>query len=281
MKTVEESEELLQELNKEPSLYNDSKVYNEQNWKHLPDCTLKFPIQRKLGKYECVFDLDDVSEWNIQMIPKWLKEIGFKFIAWQSGTNGLHIHFWINLANKEAKKATVMLMAKNIETKFGIKNDSAPMGHGHIRTEFSIHPTKGYKKTHIMTNLTPLFYVNELSFKMKKKVANICSYEPQSTNNSMSKDGKTPKCIRYMLSNTFSDGRERIIFSLISWFKASGLDNFDILVKIKEWCEKQNYIISDNVINSKINSSQGRVGCRFRHQLLEDLGHDIGECDWK
>jgi len=281
MKTFEESEELLQELNKEPSLYNDSQVYNHQDWKHLEDCTLKFPIQRKLGKYECVFDLDDVSEWNIQMIPKWLKEIGFKFIAWQSGTYGLHIHFWINIYGKEAKKKAVELMAKNIEEKFGVKNDLGPMGHGHIRAEFSVHPTKGYRKTHILTNLSTLFYINELSHSMRKKVSNLTSYEPLSTHNSVSKDGKVPKCIRYMQSNMFSDGRERIIFSLISFYKASGLDEHEILTKIQNWCNNQNYSISDGQILSKIKSSQGQVGCRFRHTLLEELGHDIGECDWK
>jgi hypothetical protein len=281
MKTLTEVEKFLQDMTGVPSMYNDSNVYEGQNWTTYEFCVHTFPVQRKLTKYECVFDLDDVSEWDIQMIPRWLNEIGFKFIAWQSGPSGLHIHFWTDVNGKEAKKEITRLMAKNIEEKFGIKNDLGPMGHGHIRTEFSVHPIKGYQKTFLMSNISPLFPKNDLSIEMKKKVADRCVSLPISSSNNAPRDGKTPKCVRYMLSNKFSDGRERIVFSLISWFKGSGLTDDEIFSKIFDWSQNQNYLISVGTIKSKIRSSSGRVGCNFRHQLLEELGHDVAECDWK
>lgn len=281
MKNLIEVEKLLQEITGVPSIYNDSTKYNHQNWTTLEYCQSDFPVQRKLTKFECVFDLDDVSEWNIQTIPRWLKEIGFKFIAWQSGPNGLHIHFWTDLSGKEAKKKITRLMAKNLEDKFGIKNDLGPMGHEHIRTEFSYHPVKGYQKTFIMSNISPLYSKNELSDEMKKKVADKTISLPTTNYNNGIRDGKTPKCIRYILSNKFADGRERLIFTLVSWYKGSGLDDDQILTKIEEWCQSQDYYMSKNNILAKIRSSAGRVGCRYRHELLEELGHNIKDCTWR
>lgn len=281
MKTLKEVEEFLQTITGIHSLYNNSDRYDHQNWTTLEYCDVKYPVQRKLTKFECVFDLDDVTEHNIQVIPMWLKSIDFKFVAWQSGPAGLHIHFWTDVSGKEAKKEITRIMAVNLEEKFGIKNDIAPMGHEHIRTEFSFHPNKGYQKTFLMSNISSINPKNDLSIEMKKKVADRCVSSPISRSNNGERDGKTPKCIRYILSNNFADGRERLIFALISWFKGSGLDDEQITTKIQSWCESQNYNMPYGHILAKIRSSSGKVGCRFRHELLEELGHDIGLCDWK
>ena len=281
MNNLQEVNDFLYEMTGVQPTFKNSLQYYSTDWTTLDFCEVEFPVQRRLTKYECVFDLDDVSQWNIHMIPKWLNSTGFKFIAWQSGPSGLHIHFWTNVAGKEEKKLVTQLLAEKIEDKFGIKNDIAPMGHGHIRAEFSFHPIKGYRKTFRLANISPLFPKNDLSPEIMKKVDNISRFTPQSTSFNAPIDGKTPKCIRYMTSNQFSDGRERIIFSLISWWKGAGLSDDAIFNKLFDWCNSQNYHIGAGQLKSKIRSSQGRVGCRYRHQLLEDLGHDIGECDWK
>jgi len=272
---------LLEDMTSETPIFNNSTIYQEQKWLPLDCCDVEFPVQRKLTNFECVFDIDHVSEMDMIMIPRWLNDIGFKFIAWASGPEGLHIHFWTDIQGKEAKKNVTSIMAKNIEEKFGVLNDLGPMGHGHIRAEFSMHPIKGYKKTFIMSNISPLFYKNELSTSMRKKVSELSSSDLILTTNSSEVNGKSPKCIRYMLSHQFSDGRERIVFSLVSWWKDSGLTDDEIFDNTIDWCNKQNYTMSPSMIKAKIRSSGGKVGCRYRHNLLEEIGYDVGKCNWK
>lgn len=272
--------EMLEEINGDV-LYKNSATYDSYDWRLKKDCDCIFPIQRKLGRYECVFDLDGIDEMDMQFIPQWLDGIGFKFMAWQTSDSGMHIHFWTDMFGKEIKKEIVRQMVDKLEKKFGVVNDIGPMGHGHIRAEYSIHPKKLTVKKLLKSNISPLFYKNELSLEMKQKVSKMASLGPVFTPAAGVRDGKTPTCVRYMLSNTFSDGRERIIFALISWWKASGLTDDQIFKNVTEWCMKQHYQMSSAMIMSKIKCSKANVGCRYRHALLEELGHPVHKCEWK
>jgi hypothetical protein len=64
----------------------------------------------------------------------------------------------------------------------------------------------------------------------------------------------------------------RILFALISFWKASKINDIDILKNAEVWCREQSYNHPRNKIIAYIKASNGRVGCNFRHCLLEELG---------
>jgi len=264
--------------------FKNSAVYNSPDWREWNDLSAGFkfggvfPVQRKLTAHECVFDLDHVSTYHMTAIPRYLKETGLKFIAWKSGPDGMHVHFWVNMTGKHQKKALVTYMAERMETMFGVKNDLGPMGHGCIRTEFSVHPVKGYQKEHLMTNLSVLFPINELPAKLIEKVEGLDLSDTLKASRNAERDGKCPQCVKYILSHKFSDGRERLLFSIVSWYNACGYTESEIYSHVKAWCAEQNYTISRGALWSKIKSSSGGVGCTWRHAVLEELGVDMSKC---
>lgn len=269
--------ELIESIDELP-LFKNSDSYESKDWRKWEEVTVSRPVQRKLTRRECVFDLDDVAPIHFEMIPHFLKETGLKFIAWKSGPTGMHIHFWTQVTGKEQKRQVVKYMSTKIEELFGVKNDLKPMGHECIRTEGSIHPFKKYEKTFLTSNISTLFPINDLPDSLIEKVGEIDLSAGQITPNNHSIDGKKPSCVKYILGHKFNDGRERMIFSLISWFKAEGLTPKEIFDNVYSWCKEQNYTISPRVIQSKIHSNSGKVGCAFRHEILEELGVDMSKC---
>lgn len=260
--------------------FKNSNIYESSDWRDWRDLTT-FPVQRELTRRECVFDLDDVTSLHMTLIPNYLKETGLKFIAWQSGPNGMHIHFWTQIVGKQSKKALVKYMASKLEEMFGIKNDLGPMGQGIIRCEESKHPNKGYQKTHLMTNLSPLFPINEIPPSVLEKVSDLEPTEGQMKPRNTVRDGKIPTCMKYILSHQFSDGRKRLLFIVVSWWKGNGNSEQEIFKLCREWAIKQNWSISNRTIWSTIKSTNGKVGCTYRHTLLEELGVDMEKCKYE
>ena len=263
----------------ERPLYKNSQVYNSPDWRDWNDLTVDYPVQRKLTRGECVFDLDHVSEVQKSLIPMWLKETGLKFEAWESGPEGLHIHFWTDVYGKHQKKKLVQILSKKVEEIFGVKNDLGPMGHGHIRTENSFHPKKGYQKKFLMSTINIIIPINEISADIRALLPH-CDIKPFRGKN-RAENGKMPKCMKYILSHQFADGRERLLFVIASWYKANGVDDKDNVALCSEWATTNSKFISQRKIWSTVKSSNGTVGCNYRHNLLEELGVDIGECKYE
>jgi hypothetical protein len=282
MKSISEVHEFLTDTIEEDIEYKNSTIYESSDWRKFGALSVSQPVQRKLTAGECVFDLDGVTTMHKIMIPNYLKEIGMKFIAWESGPTGMHIHWWSDIVGKKAKKTLTKHMSAKIEEMFGVKNDMGPMGHEVIRAEYSIHPTKGYQKKLLMVNLSPLFFLNDINPSLRQKV-----FDSSSTEGSMvgkvaeRRDGSMPTCIKYILSHQFADGRERLLFSIVSWYKASGKSEQDTFVLCREWCSRQDYRVNTRMIWAKIKSSSGQVGCMWRHDILEELGVDMEECKWE
>lgn len=268
------------EIDNEEPLFKNSYDYKSSDWRAFNDLD-QWPVQRKLTTHECVFDLDHLTPIQIQLIPNYLKETGLKFMAWQTSDSGLHIHFWVNLYGKHQKKALVKFMAQKLESTFGIKNDLGPMGHGHIRTEFSFHPQKLTCKTLLMSTMSDLFPQNELPPSLLQKVAGLTSSDAFKSVNNSKLNGKSPMCIKYILNHKLHDGRERLLFAIISWFKANKLSEQEIFQRSYDWCKMQDYHISTSHIWAKIKTSTGQVGCSFRHQVLEELGVDMSCCKYE
>lgn len=272
--------EMLEHIDGAP-LFKNSLSYDSREWVTADKLTVKHPVQRKLTDRECVFDFDGVGDMHFEVIPALLTELGIKYIAWKSGPMGMHIHFWTQVVGDIEKKAVVKYLATKIEEVYGIRNDLGPMGHGFIRAEYSFHPIRGYQKTLLRNTLTELNNINYLPAELLEKIDEIKGEFNQKRGKIAEIDGKRPTCIKYILSHQFSDGRQRMLFILASWFKANGYTPEQNFKLCYNWCEKQKYNISNRKIWAFIHSTSGTVGCTHRHEVLEEIGVDMSKCQYE
>lgn len=134
-----------------------------------------------------------------------------------------------------------------------------------------IYPLVKFKEPeHIMK----YFQFNELKqswiTEMKTKIAEIIIYITKQEMN-----GNFP-CINYFLHEDFNkklDCRKRALFIIASYFKNKGLSNQETFNEIMTW---NNYYLNNHLkpllVRSCIKSNNGSVGCRYRKELLTELG---------
>ena len=268
--------QFLHDIAEETILYKNSAQYESRDWLPLKMITVANPVQRKLLANECVFDFDNIDEEKANLICAWLKDAQLKFIAFMSSPTGLHVHFFCDIFKQDQKKTLVRIMSRKIEELFNIKNDINPMNQQFIRSELSIHPKKNVTKRQIFCNINQIDYINFIPIELKNQLSESMEYVGASV--SGSDKGLAPKCIKFITSNSFADGRMRLIFVLASWYIGSKKSKQETFTLLKTWCKKQNYNVSSSKLWATIACSEGRVGCRYRHELLEDLGFDV-KCD--
>lgn len=257
-------------------LYLESKDYSGKSWKVKSEC--KYFSNRKVMPNELPLDFDDLKDFwgSYAKISKYFINKGYLFWIYQSGISGIHLHFFAyDITNKYQKKELILMIEKDL----GIKIDYAPAYKGWIRAEDSVHPVKKFKKILLFTNVHPVayldkrFYFNRLSVSITKKLSKMSFSEPTIDNIPVEKD--KPRSIKFMQNNTFANGRKRILFCLISWWKSRGLSDAQVFSKSKDWINRQNYFISDLSIKASINSSNGTVRDKYRLELLEELGFSV------
>jgi len=247
-------------------LYLNSKSYVSRDWRLRKDCSEEYPIQRRLCDKEIVADFDGLKFEDFSIIQDWFIEHQFKFALYNSGA-GVHIHFFTPVTSKYQK----VQILKDIEKKIGYKIDTNPTKSNHIRAEDSFHPTKGYQKKLIYSNLSVFFYINELSIDYLR---NLSKYEPREALNKP--EIGTRQCMKYILNNSFANGRKRLMFCVVSHYKSQGMKDEDIFTLTKDWCNKQpNFWINNTSIWGSIGTSTGLVKCSYRHELLTELGCPI------
>lgn len=278
MKLLIEVNRFIEDVTEGKVYYKDSETYNGL-WVEYNFLQVKHPSQRKLTKGECVLDFDNVTDSQCNMIIAWLDALRFKYTAWKSSKTGMHIHYWVDVRGKEPLKHIVKKMADKIEAQFGISVDTQPMNHGFIRCEFSYHPEKGEQKTLIKNTVNIIDPINPVPQRIKESLPEN-EFITFTGGKTKEVDGKMPKCIRYILSHQFSDGRQRLLFVLASWYKANNKSHNEIVELCYEWAKRQDYAISRGKISAFVNSTGGKVGCKFRHELLEEIGVDIGKCEY-
>ncbi len=104
----------------------------------------------------------------------------------------------------------------------------------------------------------------------KKKVDEITVYITTEDEN-----GNLP-CITYFLQEDFkhlADGRQRAMFILASYFKRKGLPDDLAYEKIQAWNQYHlNSYLKPMQIRACIRSNKGLIGCKYRKQLLAELG---------
>lgn len=270
----------------EAPLFKNSKGYNSKDWTEWHDCSV-YPIQRKLTKNECFFDLDKVHVDLVEPILKWLDIIEFKYSAYQTSRDGdicgLHIHFFTPVETKYGKIALVQILGHKIKELFNIENDIQPMKSGVTRTEYSMKGNKLNKmKILIRAKIDNVFPINELSPEMSKKVFDLASSLAQTRAPNVSTKGKKMRtCVRRILEGTFTDCRKRLMFCVASHYVSQKDLSKEEAIKLTwEWAKRQGGIEYKDVVAS-VNSSQGRVGCNLRHALLEEVGQPIYNCKWE
>lgn len=249
--------------------YLNSLTYVSKDWRFRKELTVDTPVQREILPNEIVADFDNISEENAKKVFSYFLKSNYLFAYFKSSDTGMHIHFFCNVRNKHNKFGVLKLIEEDINIK-DVKIDAQVVKRGIIRAENSIHPEKKTKKTLVYSNVSLFNYINELPVEMLIKSSN---FRPQVVTRHTSDE--TPKCVKFILSNTFSDGRQRLVFLLSSWYKGQGLNESEVFTKVKEWTDRQNYNLSDYVIKSTIQSSQGCMTCSGRHELLSELGFDV------
>jgi len=262
----------LSDITGEELQFKNALVYDSSDWRAFKDLTVSLPVQRRLTAGECIFDLDGISTFKLNAIIAWFDDQGLIFSAWRSSETGAHIHFFTDIYGKERKKELVTYMSKRLEEKWGISTDIAPMGHGVIRAEFSYHPIKQTQKVLIFSNIRAFRAINIIPSEIKAHLDTVP--DAPIKGRSGEREGKAPKCIKLILNNSFNDGRKRLLFAVVSWFKGSGLSDDEIFEKSREWADRQGCDVSTRQIRATIASSSGLVGCRYRHALLEEMGFD-------
>ncbi len=260
-----------------PIEVKDATVYESSKWVPHTELTVPYPIQRKILKHECVLDFDNVTDLQVTMIVQYFQQSEMKFNAWRSSNTGLHIHFFANVYGKYQKIMLAKIVASRIEELYGVKNDIQPMHHGFVRCEYSVHPQKNIQKVPVWCGINPLFPINtfptEILQKINKNAPKLDENGRPIVENAPKSLENPPKCVRYILSNRFIDGRKRLLFVLTSWYK-NLLPDEEIFQILKDWARRQELSISDYKIRTTIKSTNGTAGCTYRHMVLEELGHD-------
>lgn len=257
-------------INKLSPLYLNSLSYASNDWRQREDLTVSTPVQRQILPNEIVADFDCVVDGYVDERPKitdYFLKHNYKFALFRSSNTGVHVHFFANAKDKYNKFGILKLIEKDL----GVKVDAQVVKRGIIRAENSYHPEKKMEKSLVYSNVSPFSYVNELPVEMLIKASD---FKPKRVIRHDS--GETPKCIKFIQSNSFSDGRQRLMFVLASWYKSQGVKEEDIYAHIKEWAKRQGMKSSRYNIKSVINSADGSMTCTGRHELLEELGFSSG-----
>lgn len=255
----------------------DSTSYFSSSWKTRAECKHEYPIQRRLCNGETVADFDKVKKADKAWIYQWFFERDFRFAFFNSSDNGCHVHFFTKVHGKYRKQGLLKIIEQSInkdrknQDLEELKIDDGPVMRNWIRSEDSMHPKKGTRKILLWSNISHFFYINELSDTIMEKVQRISLSGPDLSK--IPKETGVPQSIRYMQSNSFADGRNRIMFCLVSWYKSQGFNNDEIYQKIQEWVHRQSSCyISPTKIHGCIYSSTGLVRETYRKKLLDELG---------
>lgn len=253
-------------------LYLNSSSYFSKDWRPKQECDVF--SNRKLCEEEIVLDFDKLSNiWtDLSNICTYFNKKGFKYWVYQSGEQGLHLHLFIDKAKNKHQKTKFIEI---IQQQLGIEIDVGPVKRGWIRAEDSSHPTKGFKKVLLYTNVHKLaylsrdFYINYIFGHNANKVFNSGF---SGTPRHISEDLVAPFTIDQMLYTKFNDGVKRVLFCLVSFWKSKKLSDDDIFDKTKNWVDYQDAKVLDSHIKATIKSSSGLVRDKYRQKLLEELG---------
>lgn len=206
-----------------------------------------------------MLDYDGVSPGDMVAAFDALRARNLSFEIWRSSDTGFHIHL---LATHSRPLRYAFAIAAHLYNICGITADMAPMKSGKIRAEWSIHPIKKTQKVPWARNLSLFKPLNLVPERYRAPITPKKSHLVK---------GGLPKSVQKLEQATgLSDGRDRCIFALISWWKQQGLTDSDILSRANEWAGRQNNYRPH--LACKVRSARGLVTEQYRQALIDELG---------
>lgn len=237
---------------------------------------------------EIVLDLDAATEEEnfstLKTLSKRLVELGVKHSVFTTGGKGYHIHtFWKGFdrvsENRLLKEKLFEWMTKGIDGKF----DKQLLGNHMVRMEGGkyekAYPREVFK--HMVGRERDHFVRNEIpacAWQAYRQEVLEYALKRVKPFKGVTQRGHMPECMRYILSERFKehkDGGKRAIFVVANWYHA--LPDEELLALLKTF---NSYNLREPLLERELvgqmkrakEHSGRRVGCRYRHELLESIG---------
>lgn len=268
--------------------------YGTEDYKNLIDGDLYRPNHRRIFPDEVIFDLDtDDAKTREEVkddIIKRFKQIGLNYNLWKTPANKYHFHMYfpyllgVTTSERQLLKEAIFYNVLTPELIKAGKIDKQLISNTHlIRAEYGLYekyPVKKAYKTPITLTDTPNAVPSGLIESTKQ---NYIKERPMIVVNKVYSSVDMPECVKSLLSEDFvarKDGRDRALFFLIWWFKATSKDKDEWLDKVYKY---NKYILNnyatEYILDSKLayrERSESNFSHKYVHDLLEEFGikHD-------
>lgn len=252
--------------------WNDSVPYNHRDV--LPN--------------EVVLDLDyedyAENERHAKDIKKRLVQTGLLGSVWRTGGKGIHIHLFFKGLDRTKEKSLIKnIIADYILLGLSCRVDRQLMGNHLVRMEYGHHekalPEEKFKepiesKNHFYENDVP----QECWDLYEKKIVAFAIRRLRWANKKIPYHYETPACVKFISSDEFGknrDGGKRALFVVASYYHALPDEELaELLLRYNKYNLKKPLPKSALLkIALSVRQHKGRrVGCNYRHQLLEEVG---------
>ena len=254
------------------------------------------PNHRTIFPDEIVIDIDIDDPKRISLskrhIISRLKEMDMSYSVWKLPSGKYHIHVFFNYLNRTMpmykRKLYKEYLLYHIVGKMYMslgKIDRQLIGKHSIRAEYGLYEKNVCQDTYKeLVTVVDTGKANKMPIDVLKDVKRKIEYDKNTYKEYKSGyakcygNGKTPECIKTLLSEDFSslgDGRDRALFVLTYWFKKTSKNKeewVDKLVKYNKY--NLNNYLNPYHLKSKINyreKSKSSFSHKFVHNLLDEL----------
>ena len=142
-----------------------------------------------------------------------------------------------------------------------------------LRTKTMTEEYNSHVPTFIPTLMLAKLEIHKASIVLRKDIRARTKVDIKET---LAEALSIPNCVKHLANNTFIDGRERILFVLVSHWKH--IYHYDELYKkCEEWCKQQNYKINYTQLTTKIHQgikTPAKCTCNYIIPLMEELKLD-------
>lgn len=245
---------------------------------------------------EIILDLDDTKEKNNRARHELhiaFRDEGISYSIWSTGGDGYHIHVrWKGLEKVSDIRTMKNFLADWLLGDVDVKIDRQLFGKHLVRREYGLYEKmapKEQKYKHCVAS-SVFNEKNEIPDVVWKRYReHIIKYALRRMKpvKKYEKGSKRPKCVDFLLSTDFKllkDGGKRAMFILTSYYR--NLPNEELANLLKHY---NKYNLKEPLLPHQIISTirscrrhKGRpVGCRYRHELLRDIGagHIAEQCE--
>jgi len=253
----------------------------------------KEPNHREIMPDEVVLDIDASHSLSIKekkeettklmkILQEKLSSLAMGYSVWNSGGSGYHFHLFFPKLMKYPKyerDELKRMIKKHLGYGYLTGKAHVCMGGGTLIQIEGRWNRKGSRKTHVKT--VGDFESNELPDAVLKKYLNEKEAMKHRKPVVFHCNDK-PSCIKFFEAEDFlatNDGWNRASFILAAFYRDSGKTKEEALDLLGDWNE---YVLNRRIPIKNIKStvysvykSKRRMTCRYRKNLLEELGQQI------